>query len=367
MRLLLAGGGTGGHLFPAVALAEQLLAEESEAEVLFVGTKRGIEARILPELGLPLATVDIKGFSGKGLMAKLEVIFMLAKSVKNGISILKSFTPDVVIGVGGYASAPMVIAAKLRGVPVVLHEQNAIPGLTNRLLARWAARICVSFAETVDAFPHSKTELTGNPLRGSLENCPESESDQPMLLVFGGSRGARAINAAMVEALASLTEWNNRLEIVHQTGEEDVEMVRQKYTDAGWSKVTVTPFINDMAEVYRRAHLVVCRAGATTVAELTACGRPALLIPYPHAAADHQSANARALASKGAALMLDQKEVTGTRLAAIISGLLQEPEELASMARIAGSLGRKGAAGRIIEICRQLMESQESTTREKAA
>ena len=366
MRLLLAGGGTGGHLFPAVALAEQLLAEESNAEVLFVGTKLGIEAKILPELGLPLATVDIKGFSGKGILAKVEVMLKLVKSIKQGLSILKQFAPDIVIGVGGYASAPMVMAAKLKGVPVVLHEQNAIPGLTNRMLARWAARVCVSFDETVDAFHSANIELTGNPLRGALEHCPENENDTPLLLIFGGSRGARAINETMCDALSSLNEWQGRLEIIHQTGEEDHAMVQQKYSEAGWRTATITPFINDMAAAYQAAHLVVCRAGATTVAELTACGRPAVLIPYPYAAGDHQSANARALAVKGAALMLDQKDVDGKKLAAIINGLLNCPDELKSMARIARSLGRKGAASRIIETCRQVI-GQDSDPQKKAA
>ena len=354
MRLLLAGGGTGGHLFPAVALAEKLLEQEKQAEVLFVGTERGIEARVLPELGLPLQTVDIKGFAGRGLLAKIEVLMKLVTSTRQGIKILQQFKPDVVVGVGGYASAPMVVAAKLKGLPVVLHEQNAIPGLTNRLLARWADRVCLSFDETVDAFHGAKMELTGNPLRGSLESCPEMADDKPLLLIFGGSRGARAINDAMCAALPALTVWKNQIEIVHQTGDEDYESVCRKYKDAGWDGATVLPFINDMASVYRRAHLVLCRAGATTIAELTACGRPSILIPYPHAAGDHQTANARALAVKGAAMMLDQRDVDGRKLAMIIDGLLKTPNELKSMARVARSLGRRGAAEKILNICRQV-------------
>ncbi len=358
MRMLLAGGGTGGHLFPAVALAERLMLEESDAEILFVGTERGIEARLLPELGWPLEIVDIKGFSGKGLLAKFEVMTKLIKSIKQGIAILKQFTPDIVVGVGGYASAPMVIAARFKGVPIVLHEQNAIPGLTNRMLGRWAKKVCVSFDQTGNAFANAV--VTGNPLRGELEQCPETETEKMTLLVFGGSRGARAINEAVCDALANLNDWNGKLEIIHQTGEEDFAKVERQYIEAGWTNSEITPFINDMASVYRQASLIVCRAGATTIAELTACGRPAILIPYPHAANDHQRANAEALAVKGAALMMDQKDVDGAKLAAVIGGLLKAPEELKSMGRVARSLGKKGAAEQIVAICRQIISQEKA-------
>jgi len=353
MRLLLAGGGTGGHLFPAVALAEALKHDEPQAEVLFVGTERGIEAKILPELGWPLETVDIKGFSGKGLFAKIEVMLKMMKSVKQGRGILQKFLPDVVIGVGGYASAPMVVAAKMYGVPVVLHEQNAIPGLTNRLLGGWADKVCVSFAQTRQAFANA--EVTGNPLRGELETIGEADTIPTTLLVFGGSRGARAINDTICAALPKLQAWQGRLAIVHQTGEEDCASVKERYRTAGWPEAEILPFINDMAAVYRRASLVVCRAGATTIAELTACGRPAILIPYPYAANNHQQANAEALAVKGAALMMEQKDLTGEKLAAVIGGLLSTPEELKSMGRVSRSLGKTGAARQILEICRKIV------------
>jgi UDP-N-acetylglucosamine--N-acetylmuramyl-(pentapeptide) pyrophosphoryl-undecaprenol N-acetylglucosamine transferase len=353
MRMLLAGGGTGGHLFPAVALAEKLMKDEPDAEVLFVGTERGIEARVLPELGWPLKTVDIKGFSGKGLLAKAEVMMKMIKSVKQGKAILKQFAPDIVVGVGGYASAPLVLAAKMQGVPVVLHEQNAIPGLTNRLMGRWAERIFVSFDQTRHAF--NNAVVTGNPLRGELENCPETETENLKLLVFGGSRGARAINDTLCDALPGLKGWEGRLTIVHQTGEEDYESVQERYATAGWGDAEISPFINDMASVYRQASLIVCRAGATTIAELTACGRPAILIPFPYAANDHQRANAEALAVKGAALMMDQQDVNGEKLAAVINGLLSAPEELKSMGRVARSLGKAGAAAQILENCREII------------
>ncbi len=355
MRMLLAGGGTGGHLFPAVALAERLVAEESDAQVLFVGTGQGIEARVVPELGYDLETVDISGFSGKGILKKLGVMAKLAKSIRQGRRILETFSPDIVVGVGGYASAPMVIAASLAGVPVVLHEQNAIPGLTNRLLGRRAGRVCVSFEQTLASFRNA--ELTGNPLRGGMEDCPETSDESTTLLVFGGSRGAHAINRAVCAALPHLAGWQGRLEIIHQTGDEDLAFVQDAYRAAGWRQAEVIPFINDMAAVYRKSNLVVCRAGATSIAELTACGRPAILIPFPHAANDHQRANAAALAERGAALMMEQKDVDGEKLAAVVGGLLADRGTLKRMAGAARSLGKRGAAGRILEICRELVRA----------
>jgi UDP-N-acetylglucosamine--N-acetylmuramyl-(pentapeptide) pyrophosphoryl-undecaprenol N-acetylglucosamine transferase len=357
MKMLLAGGGTGGHLFPAVALAQRLLEKTPESEVLFVGTERGIESRILPELGLPLATIDIAGFAGKGIGGKLALVPRLFKSVYQSLHILDRFRPQVVVGVGGYASGPLLLAARLKGYPVLIHEQNAWPGLTNRLLARWAERICLSFAEADRAFHHGATVLTGNPLRRGMEDCPPISPDNPLLLVFGGSRGARAINEAMVRALPLLEEFRGRLGILHQTGAEDVEWTREEYRQAGWDPNGVVPFINDMADAYARAHLVLCRAGATTVAELTACGRPAIMVPYPHAAGDHQSANARALAHRGAALMLPQSELTAENIARIAGDLLRDRERLLNMAGVARSMGKRGASDLILRECRAIARS----------
>lgn len=351
MKLLLAGGGTGGHLFPAVALAQRLLEAEPDARVRFVGTARGIESRVLPELGLPLSTIEIAGFVGRGLAAKLALLPMLLKSLRQSARILSEFRPDVVVGVGGYASGPVLLAALLKGVPTVIHEQNVWPGLTNRLLARWVKRICLSYSDSDRFFPRGRTVLTGNPLRSGMENCPPVSSGKPALLVFGGSRGARAINEAVVAALPLLEEFRGDLAILHQTGSEDLEQTRDAYRRAGW-EAAVVPFITDMTAAYSRAHLVVCRAGATTMAELTACGRPAIMIPFPHAAGDHQSANARSLARRGAALMLPQGELTAKTLAQLVKGLLKDRPRLLSMAAAAKSLGNPGAADRILEQCR---------------
>lgn len=354
MKLLLAGGGTGGHLFPAVALAQRLLRDDPASEVLFVGTKRGIEARVLPELELPLELIDIHGFVNRGWRGKLAMLPRLCKSVRQSAAILDRFAPDVVLGVGGYASAPVLAAALWRRRPYVIHEQNAWPGLTNRLLGRWARRICLSFAEADRAFHHGRTLLTGNPLRAGMEQCPPIGDSRPALLVFGGSRGARAINDAVLAALPLLKELRGHIDICHQTGSEDLERVRQGYLEAGWPQQAVVPFIHDMAAAYARAHLVICRSGATTLAELTVCGRPAILVPYPFAAGDHQTANARALARKGAALLLPQQDLTPAGLAQLVTGLLHNRDRLRTMSDAARALGRPGAAERVLAVCREL-------------
>jgi len=354
MRLLLAGGGTGGHLFPAVALAQRLLELDSDGQVLFVGTERGLEARLLPQLGLPLQTIDISGLVGKKFQDKLALAPKLAKSLAQSRGILKAFRPDVVVGVGGYASGPVLLAAQLMRVPTLIHEQNAWPGLTNRMLARWADRVCLSFPETDRAFHLGRTMLTGNPLRKGMDDCPPLPEGNPNLLVFGGSQGARAINDAMLEALPVLEPLRESLSVVHQTGEADCERVRGAYDKAGWREVEVVPFIHDMAAAYARAHLVVSRSGATTIAELTACGRAGLLIPYPHAAGGHQAANAESLARNGAAMVLPQGELGGGRFAGLLRDLLEDRDLLESMARSASAMGRRGAADVILKECRRL-------------
>ena len=356
MKLLLAGGGTGGHLFPAIALAEQFKAEEPQGEVLFIGTERGLEARMLPELGWALETIEMSGWAGRGFIARFRVLGLLFKSLGQSRKILRSFGPDVVVGVGGYASVPALLAAKTMGIPYLIHEQNAWPGLANRLLGRWAKRVCLSFDEADRAFYRSATALTGNPVRAAMETCPAMNDDKNCLLVFGGSQGANAINRVIVAALPLLEEWRDRLEIIHQTGEQGYAETVQGYRDNNWPETAVTPFIKDMAGAYARSTLIVCRAGATTIAELTACGRPAILVPYPHAAAGHQSTNARAMAAKGAAMTMEETDLTPERLATLIKGLLYDRTSLKAMAAAARGLARRGAAARLLQECRAVLD-----------
>ena len=356
MKLLLAGGGTGGHLFPAIALAEQFKSEEPQGEVLFVGTGHGLEARMLPELGWALETIEMSGWAGRGFIGRFRVQFQLLKSLGQSRKILRNFSPDVVVGVGGYASVPVLLAAKIQGIPFVVHEQNAWPGLANRLLGRWAKRVCLSFDEADRAFHCSATVLTGNPVRSAMETCPVIDDEKTCLLVFGGSQGARAINRAIVAALPMLEEWRGKLQIIHQSGEQDYEETVQGYRDNNWSDVEVTPFIKDMVGAYAKSTLIVCRAGATTLAELTACGRPAILVPYPYAAAGHQSTNAMAMAARGAAMTMEEADLTPERLATLVSGLLHDRTSIKTMASAARGLARRGAAARLLQECRAVLD-----------
>ncbi len=356
MKLLLAGGGTGGHLFPAIALAEQFKSEEPQGEVLFVGTERGLEARMLPELGWALETIEMSGWAGRGFIGRFRVLGQLLKSLGQSRKILRNFDPDVVVGVGGYASVPVLLAAKTQGIPFVVHEQNAWPGLANRLLGRWAKRVCLSFDEADRAFHCSATVLTGNPVRAAMETCPGIDDEKTCLLVFGGSQGARAINRAIVAALPMLEEWRGKLQIIHQSGEQDYEETVQGYRDNNWQDVEVTPFIKDMVGAYAKSTLIVCRAGATTLAELTACGRPAILVPYPYAAAGHQSTNAMAMAARGAAMTMEEADLTPERLATLISGLLHDRTSIKTMASAARGLARRGAAARLLQECRAVLD-----------
>jgi len=358
MKLLFAGGGTGGHLFPAVALAQGLLAQDSSSSVHFVGTARGLESRLLPKLGLPLATVDMAGFVGRGWFGKCLVVPKLLKSIRQSRSILRYFQPDLVIGVGGYASVPVLLAAKMIGVPYLIHEQNAVPGLGNKILARWAERICLSFEGSEKSFGSDRTLLTGNPLRQGLEALPETLPKNGTLLIFGGSRGAQAINRTVVSMLPKLIGANPNLRILHQTGEEDLDEVRKGYSAAGVNPNFVVAFIDDMASAYADSELVICRAGATTIAELTVCGRPAILIPYPHAAGDHQTENARTLAEAGAACLVHQSEMTADGLTQMVSELLADRAHLEQMAISSRQMGRPGATRRILEECERLIEKR---------
>jgi len=355
MRLLLAGGGTGGHLFPAVALAQQLLQQDESSVVRFVGTERGLEKRLLPKLGYELSTIDMVGVVGRGWKGRFEVVPKLTKSLVQSKKILAEFKPDIVIGVGGYASVPVLMMAKLLGIPYIIHEQNAIPGVSNRLLGKGAQRVCLSFAVSGHSFSPDKTIVTGNPVRPGLEPLASQYPVNGKLLIFGGSQGAKAINQAICGMLPILKEWHVVPDIIHQTGEDDFTMVQQAYRDAGFDESQVVPFIDDMTEAYAASCLVICRAGATTLAELAICGRPAILIPFPHATGDHQTANARTLKNRGAAVLLPQSELTAERLATLVRNLLADQQTLSHMAAQGQQLGQPGAARDILNECRKVL------------
>jgi len=357
MKYLFAGGGTGGHIFPALAIAQRAQQSDSNAQILFVGTRRGIESRVVEPQGFAIRYLDFSGFVGQKLHRKLVVLGKLVTSTCQALKILAEFTPDVVVGVGGYASLPILVAAALRRIPVVLHEQNAIAGLANRVAALWAGRICVSLPQGAEAFAGKSVVLTGNPVRQELFACRPWTGETPQLLVFGGSQGAAAINAAVLAVLPQVVEQVPNLKIVHQTGEQHYADVVAQYARCGFTNVEVLPFIEDMPKVYAASQLVVCRSGATTVAELAACGRPAILIPFPQAAADHQTSNAQAMVAEDAALLIPQQQLA-ERLGPSIVELLNQPEKLHYMGKQARRLGAKGAADLILNECRIVVQKR---------
>lgn len=356
VKIIIAGGGTGGHVFPALAVAEELLRRDEGHEVLFIGTRRGLEAKILPSRGFNLKTIDVVGLKGKGFFGSLGGFSRVPGSMGQSRSIIKEFKPRLVLGVGGYASGPAVMTAHLMGIRTAIAEQNAQPGFTNTVLGKFANRIFVSFEETKTWFPIRRVIHTGNPVRAGFFEAPESRPAGDgifTILVFGGSQGASAINRIMTEALPRLADLKQAFRIIHQTGGADFEKVAAAYSASGMS-AEVHPFIDDMPSRFGTADLLVCRAGATSIAEITAAGKASLLIPYPHAAGNHQVLNARALVKRGAAEMIEEKDCTGEILAARIRALCGDSVKLQSMKEASKALGRPLAARAIVDHCLEM-------------
>ena len=353
LSLLIAGGGTGGHLYPGIAVARELLARMPDAKVTFVGTAAGIEARVIPREGFPLELIRSAGLKGKSIGAVVRGMALLPLGALDAALVIGRTRPSVVLGVGGYSSGPVVMLAAIRGIPTLLMEQNAIPGVTNRSLARFVRAAAVTYEQTIPFFGR-KAFVAGNPVRPEFfetQGAYDVHSQPPgaaRILVFGGSQGAHAINMAMVEAAARLAAAAPRLAITHQTGERDVEVVRDGYRRAGL-EARVEPFLFAMDREMKSADLVICRAGATTLAELTAAGRPSILIPLPTATDDHQRRNAEALVSQGAARMIEQRELTGERLAGEMVALAGDPRARLEMGSRARRMARPDAAKVIVD------------------
>ncbi|MGE3274590.1 MAG: undecaprenyldiphospho-muramoylpentapeptide beta-N-acetylglucosaminyltransferase [Vicinamibacterales bacterium] len=368
MRLLIAGGGTGGHLYPGIAVARELIARDPSAEVSFVGTAAGIEARVVPREGFPLDLIRVAGLKGKSRRQVAGGLVLLPLAAADAWRVLSTRRPDVVVGVGGFASGPVLALAALRGIPTMLLEQNALPGLTNRLLARLVCAAAVTYEEALRYFPGTGF-VAGNPVRpeffaagaagsagtaegGAGREGTDAGRDTPpraaRVLIFGGSQGSHAINVAMVAAAPRLAAAGVPLEVVHQTGERDVELVRDAYRRVGLA-ARVEAFIYEMHREVGAADLVVCRAGATTLAELAAAGTPALLIPLPTATDDHQRKNAEVVARAGAAGVLDERSLTGDALADEIVALAGDASRRARMSAAARGLARPDAAARIAD------------------
>jgi len=357
LRVVIAGGGTGGHLFPGIAVARELQARRPGAHVTFAGTSGGIEARVVPREGFPLDLVRSGGLKGKSLAARARGLALVPLSLVDAWRIVRARRPHLVIGVGGYSSGPVVLTAALRGIATMLLEQNAVPGLTNRLLGPFVRAAAVNFESTA-AFFGSRAIVTGNPVRpeflemeragGQGEHDREGRPGASSILVYGGSQGAHAINLAMVAALPALAAERGRLRITHQTGERDVEAVRAAYRKAGVDAV-VEPFLYDMGVRLREADVIVCRAGATALAEIAIAGKAAILIPLPTATDDHQRGNAEALAAAGAAEVLLQSEATGPAMAHRILALAADPEARERIGAAARRLARPDAARLIVD------------------
>ena len=354
-RVIFAGGGTGGHLFPGIAVYEELRRREPELETLFVGTARGIETRVIPELGERLECLEVAPLKGRTPGQLIKNLGALPQAGLASARIIRRFRPSLVLGVGGYAAGPMVAAAAALGVPTALLEQNAHVGLTNRLLSRLVRRAYLTFEETAELFPASSVRVVGNPVRQSLVAEGRMASVDPAgfemrarrVLVIGGSQGARALNEIVPEALAAALGGRG-VEVLHQAGHTMCDVVREHYSRLG-VRATVVPFIDDMAKAYASAAIVIGRAGATSIAELCAVGRPSILVPFPQAADDHQWHNARALQAQGAAVAIRESDLTPAALSALVSDLLASEQKRLAMAEAARRMGRPDAAAAIVD------------------
>jgi UDP-N-acetylglucosamine--N-acetylmuramyl-(pentapeptide) pyrophosphoryl-undecaprenol N-acetylglucosamine transferase len=357
VRIIIAGGGTGGHLFPAVAIAEEFLERSRMNDLLFIGTRRGLEARLLPGLGFALRTIIVEGVKGKGVKGLIGGLMKIPRGIAQSVSILREFRPDMVLGVGGYASGPAVMAARWMGIRTAIAEQNAVPGFTNRILGKFVDRVFLTFPDREGRFAAAKTIVTGNPVRKDfLERTPRArkEKDSFSILIFGGSQGARAVNRAVVEAMQYLKDMKDKLVVTHQTGEADLDKISAAYRDLG-IRADVRPFITDMPSAYGAADLLICRAGATSIAEITAVGKASILIPFPFAVGGHQELNARVLADAGAARMILEDELDGEMLAGVIRKLVDNPETVRKMEEESKKLGNVKAAERIVDECMVLL------------
>ena len=355
MKVLIAAGGTGGHIYPGIAVAKEILKRDAASKILFVGTARGLENKIVPENGFKLSLINSAGLKNVGLIGKLKGLLILPQSFLDARAIIKSFKPDVVVGAGGYVSGPVLLMASLMRIPTLVMDSNALPGFTNRRLAPFITKAALTFEDALPYFGE-KGIVTGNPVRKEFFEITakqRSEKDVKInLLIFGGSQGARTINNAMVEALKHLS--HDRLNITHQTGEGDFETIKESYNRAGWGDVAeVKPYISNMVDEFAKCDLIICRAGATSCAEIAAAGKAALLIPLPTAADDHQRKNAEALEKAGAARMILQKDLSAETLAQAVNNLINSPEKISAMETAAKKLARKDAA----EVTVNLIES----------
>lgn len=369
MKVAIAGGGSGGHLFPGIAVAQEIMRRDRRSEVLFIGTEQGIEGRVVPREGYPIRYIDVQGVAGKSLSSKLSGMWKVLVAIFESRAILKDTKPDLVVGSGGYVSVAPVVAAWLMSIPTVVLEQNIVPGLANRTLAKVADLVAVTYMESMPEFPKYKTVLTGNPVRESIMTGDREQarmlfkldSKRQTVLVLGGSSGAKRINEALMASLDQLLDVRGQVQFIHQTGETQYERMKKMYASLGF-RAACAPFFHHMAEAYALADIVLSRAGATTLAELTALGKPAILVPYPYAGA-HQEHNARKLHDMGAGRMVLDADLDGQSLAACIKEFMQSGALRKDMRERARTLGRPDAAQKVVDMMTSLLRARASYVR----
>lgn len=354
MKVLIAAGGTGGHIYPGIAVAKEIMRRNGASEVLFVGTSRGLEKRIVPENGFQLSLITSAGLKNVGILGKLKGLGVLPVSFIEAARLLREFRPDVVVGAGGYVSGPVLLIASLLRFPTLVMDSNALPGFTNRKLARFVDKAALTFDEALPFFG-SKGVVTGNPVRKEFFDVPQKErGEKTSILVFGGSQGARAVNNAMMNALPLLESRADKLRIVHQTGEGDLEKTREMYGRSRIADHDVRAFISDMFVEFGNADIVICRAGATSCAELAAAGKASIMVPLPTAADDHQRKNAEAFERAGASRMLLQADLNGETLSQAIIELIESPGSVSKMEKAARELGKADAAEATVDLIESL-------------
>jgi UDP-N-acetylglucosamine--N-acetylmuramyl-(pentapeptide) pyrophosphoryl-undecaprenol N-acetylglucosamine transferase len=363
LRIVITGGGTGGHLFPGIAIAKEFMAKNPTSRIMFVSTGNRLEKAVLSRVGFDLHGIQVTGIKGRGIWNQIKSVLKLPGAILAAMGLLKDFSPDLTVGLGSYSAGPVVIAAWLRRIPIVICEQNILPGITNRILARFADRIYVSFENTQAGLNPQKVYWTGNPVRPELLESAARLKDGAVrdkrqrrftVLIIGGSQGAHRINLAMMEALEHLPNAED-LRFVHQTGEADEEAVRDAYRGKKVS-AEARSFFDNMAERYGQADLIICRSGATTVAEITALGKAVIFIPFPYAADNHQMLNAADLVKEGAAEIIVEKDLNGRLLSEKIQHYMDHPEALEEMAARARYFGKPEAAKNIVDDCYELVD-----------
>lgn len=349
-KILFAGGGTGGHLFSGVAVADVVRRDYPEAKILFVGTKLGMEKEIVPRQGYEIRFIKASPLKGSGLLMRIRSLLRLPKAYRQSKAILKEFAPDLVIGIGGYASGPMTLAAHFQKIFTAIIEQNAYPGFTNRQLARFVDRIFISFEKAKEFFDPEKTIFSGNPVRAFPPAPAEKSSERLTVFIMGGSQGAHRLNTAMIEALPLLKELGAKFHFIHQTGKNDLEQVKGAYQSQGFSAETFA-FVDQPGPYYARTDLALCRAGAGTITELRLQGLPALLVPYPYATDDHQFYNAKELLDAGAGEIIPNQDLSGALIAERFRYFLENPTELKSMGEKAAAQAKPKAAQEVLNHC----------------